>query len=40
EAAAHMFIINPLSGSKASSMANLFSTHPPIETRVKRLLES
>jgi len=38
EAAAHMFIINPLSGGKVSSMANLFSTHPPIENRVKRLL--
>ena len=36
EAASHMFIINPLSGTKAS-MANLFSTHPPIEDRVRRL---
>ncbi|MBU1170894.1 MAG: zinc metalloprotease HtpX [Proteobacteria bacterium] len=31
---AHMFITNPLSGR---SMANLFSTHPPIEERVARL---
>jgi len=33
-ATAHMFIVNPLSGK---SMAGLFSTHPPIEERVKRL---
>ena len=31
---AHMFIVNPLSASK---VAGLFSTHPPIEERVKRL---
>lgn len=33
-ATAHMFIINPLSGR---TLANLFSTHPPIEERVARL---
>lgn len=33
-AAAHMFIINPLSGQ---SLAALFSTHPPISERVARL---
>lgn len=33
-ATAHMFIVNPLSGK---SMLALFSTHPPIEERVKRL---
>lgn len=33
-ATAHMFIVNPLSGS---SLMNLFSTHPPIEERIKRL---
>jgi len=33
-ATAHMFIMNPLSGS---SLMNLFSTHPPIEERVARL---
>lgn len=33
-AASHLFIVNPLSGQ---SMARLFSTHPPIEERVKRL---
>jgi heat shock protein HtpX len=31
----HMFIVMPLSGS---GMARLFSTHPPIEERVRRLL--
>lgn len=31
---AHMFIVNPLSGK---SLANLFSTHPPIEERIQRL---
>lgn len=33
-ATAHMFIVNPLSGQ---SLANLFSTHPPLEERIKRL---
>lgn len=33
-AAAHMFIVNPLSGR---SLAGLFSTHPPINERVARL---
>lgn len=33
-AAAHMFIINPLSGA---SIARLFSTHPPIAERLSRL---
>ncbi len=32
---AHMFIVNPLSGQ---SLANLFSTHPPMEERVARLM--
>ncbi len=36
EGASHLFIVNPLSGQ---SMANLFSTHPPIEERVRRLQE-
>jgi heat shock protein HtpX len=31
---AHLFIVNPLSGR---GMANLFSTHPPVEERVARL---
>jgi heat shock protein HtpX len=33
-ATAHMFIVNPLSGS---TMMKLFSTHPPIEERIARL---
>ncbi len=33
-ATAHLFFVNPL---KAHSLANLFSTHPPIEERIKRL---
>jgi heat shock protein HtpX len=33
-ATAHMFIVNPLSGR---TLMNLFSTHPPIEERVRRL---
>ncbi|CAG1066613.1 heat shock protein HtpX [uncultured bacterium] len=33
-ATAHLFIVNPLSGA---SFSKLFSTHPPIEERVKRL---
>lgn len=33
-ATAHLFIVNPLN---ASGVAKLFSTHPPIEERIKRL---
>jgi heat shock protein HtpX len=33
-ATVHMFIVNPLS---AKGMANLFSTHPPVEERIARL---
>jgi heat shock protein HtpX len=33
-ATAHMFIVNPLRGG---GMANLFSTHPPMNERVSRL---
>lgn len=32
----NMFIVSPFSGR---SMANLFSTHPPMEERVARLRE-
>jgi len=35
-AASHMFIVNPLSGE---SFTRLFSTHPPIAERVRRLEE-
>jgi heat shock protein HtpX len=33
-ATAHLFFVNPLKGH---SLANLFSTHPPIDDRIKRL---
>jgi heat shock protein HtpX len=33
-ATAHLFFVNPL---KAHSITNLFSTHPPIDDRIKRL---
>jgi heat shock protein HtpX len=33
-ATAHMFIVNPLN---ASSLAKLFSTHPPTDERIRRL---
>jgi len=32
--AAHLFIVNPLSGG---GLMRLFSTHPPIEERIRRL---
>ena len=31
---AHLYLVNPLSGQ---SFANLFSTHPPMEERIRRL---
>jgi heat shock protein HtpX len=31
---AHLFIVNPLSGR---SLSALFSTHPPLEDRIRRL---
>ncbi len=34
ESTAHMFIVNPLTGK---SLQGLFSTHPPIDERIKRL---
>ena len=33
-AVAHMFIVNPLKGVNFSG---LFSTHPPLEERIRRL---
>ena len=37
EGASHLFIVNPLSGAK---LAGLFSTHPPMAERVRRLRET
>jgi heat shock protein HtpX len=34
EATAHMFIVNPLKGG---GLKSLFSTHPPVEERIRRL---
>jgi heat shock protein HtpX len=34
-ATAHLFIVNPLSGR---AFLNLFSTHPPLEKRIERLM--
>ncbi|MCD6527831.1 MAG: zinc metalloprotease HtpX [Desulfuromonas sp.] len=36
DATAHMFIVNPLSGK---GLQSLFSTHPPMDERVRRLEE-
>lgn len=36
QATAHMFIVNPFTGS---FLSNLFSTHPPMEERIARLQE-
>jgi heat shock protein HtpX len=36
EATAHMYIVNPLTGG---GLASLFSTHPPAEERIRRLME-
>ena len=41
-ATAHMYIANPLKGERGeqgSFFANLFETHPPVQDRIKRLLE-
>jgi len=35
-ATAHMFIVNPF-GEKGKMLLNLFSTHPPMDERIKRL---
>lgn len=41
EATAHLFIVNPFkaTGGAAQRFSELFSTHPPIEERIKRLDE-
>ena len=35
---AHMFIVNPFAGA-GGGLRNLFSTHPPTEERIERLME-
>ena len=37
EAQASMYIVNPLAGRRGVGMANLFSTHPQAEERIRRL---
>ncbi len=37
-ATAHMFIVNPF-GGKSKTFLNLFSTHPPMDERIRRLEE-
>ena len=34
-APAHLFVVNPLSGA---GLMKLFSTHPPLEERIERLM--
>jgi heat shock protein HtpX len=38
-AAAHMYIVNPLAGLKGANFSGLFSTHPPMDERIRRLRE-
>lgn len=39
KATAHMYIVNPLKGSRGKGFAKLFMTHPPIEERIAKLRE-
>jgi heat shock protein HtpX len=36
---AHLFIVNPLKGVRGVNFSGLFSTHPPLEERIRRLRE-
>lgn len=38
-ATAHLYISNPLKGDHGGWIAQMFSTHPPVQERIKRLLE-
>lgn len=38
-ATAHLYIENPLRSGRGGFMARLFDTHPPVEDRIKKLLE-
>lgn len=37
QAAAPLYIVNPLAGARGRRFSNLFSTHPPMEERISRL---
>ncbi len=37
QAAAPLYIVNPLAGSRGRNLSNLFSTHPPMDERILRL---
>ena len=37
DAVAHLFISDPVKKKNRSLFSNLFSTHPPLEERIKRL---
>lgn len=39
KATAHMYIVNPLKGSRGKGFAKLFMTHPPVEERIAKLRE-
>ncbi len=39
DSTAHLYIANPFRGKQTNWLNNLFSTHPPVEARVKALLE-
>ena len=39
KATAHLYIVNPLKGKQTRGLAKFFSTHPPVEERIKRLRE-
>jgi heat shock protein HtpX len=38
-AAAQLAIVNPLAGRKGGGLMSLFSTHPPMDERIRRLME-
>lgn len=38
-ATSHLYIVNPFRGFELSRVSNLFSTHPPIEERIRALRE-
>jgi heat shock protein HtpX len=39
DSTAHLYIANPFRGKQANWLNNLFSTHPPVEARIKALME-